>query len=390
MKLSKNLGRIATTFLATAMLAGLTAVPASAASSELQDPGFVTVSPDGKLEGIKFNLNLILPKDVAIPDDTFTFTMAGAAADSETVTKGSVTMPVLSGTSTMTDVTGTTQFDSDSTKADSTLNEQTVTLTEQVDLSFASANFTFTEPGVYKYTLTETSMSSDFETADMYYVYLFVERVGDSTDQFKVTGAELTSNGADGKYDDSKKADTITNYYQVDPDTNLPTSYDVVIGNTIAGAMGNKGKTFTFKVQITSSIDAGKTYRAVYVGTDTQDKDPVELTANQLEEGITLKDGQQLHIYGVSKGEGYSVTEVEANANGYVTTIDNNGTPIDQGSSGNAATGTVDNGAVTVTFTNTRNAIAPTGLVMNVAPYVLLVLVAAGAGYVFLRKREED
>ena len=168
------------------------------------------------------------------------------------------------------------------------------------------------------------------------------------------------------------------------------TSYDVVIGNTIAGAMGNKGKTFTFKVQITSLIDAGKTYRAVYVGTDTQDKDPVELTANQLEDGITLKDGQQLHIYGVSKGEGYSVTEVEANANGYVTTIDNNGTPIDQGSSGNAATGTVDNGAVTVTFTNTRNAITPTGLVMNVAPYVLLVLVAAGAGYVFLRKREED
>lgn len=116
----------------------------------------------------------------------------------------------------------------------------------------------------------------------------------------------------------------------------------------------------------------------------------MELTANQLEDGITLKDGQQLHIYGVSKGEGYSVTEVEANANGYVTTIDNNGTPIDQGSSGNAATGTVDNGAVTVTFTNTRNAITPTGLVMNVAPYVLLVLVAAGAGYVFLRKREED
>lgn len=217
-----------------------------------------------------------------------------------------------------------------------------------------------------------------------------MERVGDSTDRFKVTGAELTSNGADGKYDDSKKADTITNYYQVDPDTNLPTSYDVVIGNTIAGAMGNKGKTFTFKVQITSLIDAGKTYRAVYVGTDMQDKDPVELTANQLEDGITLKDGQQLHIYGVSKGEGYSVTEVEANANGYVTTIDNNGTPIDQGSSGNAATGTVDNGAVTVTFTNTRNAITPTGLVMNVAPYVLLVLVAAGAGYVFLRKREED
>ena len=41
-------------------------------------------------------------------------------------------------------------------------------------------------------------------------------------------------------------------------------------------------------------------------------------------------------------------------------------------------------------FTNNREAVSPTGIVMNVAPYVLLVVVAAAGCFVFLRKRRED
>ena len=43
-----------------------------------------------------------------------------------------------------------------------------------------------------------------------------------------------------------------------------------------------------------------------------------------------------------------------------------------------------------VAYTNTRNAVSPTGLAMNVAPYALLVVVAAAGCFVFLRKRRED
>ena len=46
--------------------------------------------------------------------------------------------------------------------------------------------------------------------------------------------------------------------------------------------------------------------------------------------------------------------------------------------------------AINMTFINTRDAVSPTGIVMNVAPYALLVVVAAAGCFVFMRKRRED
>ena len=43
-----------------------------------------------------------------------------------------------------------------------------------------------------------------------------------------------------------------------------------------------------------------------------------------------------------------------------------------------------------VAYTNKLDTVSPTGLAMNIAPYALLVVVAAGACFVFLRKRRED
>ena len=54
------------------------------------------------------------------------------------------------------------------------------------------------------------------------------------------------------------------------------------------------------------------------------------------------------------------------------------------------ATGTIATGVNSVTVTNDRDAVSPTGLIMDIAPYVLLVVVAAAGCFVFLRKRRED
>ena len=50
----------------------------------------------------------------------------------------------------------------------------------------------------------------------------------------------------------------------------------------------------------------------------------------------------------------------------------------------------VQNDTPTHTITNTRSTTTPTGIVMNVAPYALLVVVAVAGCFVFLRKRNED
>lgn len=46
--------------------------------------------------------------------------------------------------------------------------------------------------------------------------------------------------------------------------------------------------------------------------------------------------------------------------------------------------------AVKVAYTNNLESTAPTGVVMNVAPYILLVVIAVAGAFVFLRKRRED
>ena len=46
---------------------------------------------------------------------------------------------------------------------------------------------------------------------------------------------------------------------------------------------------------------------------------------------------------------------------------------------------TADN--TTATITNTKNAVSPTGIMMDIAPYAVLVVIAAAGCFIFLRKR---
>ena len=44
----------------------------------------------------------------------------------------------------------------------------------------------------------------------------------------------------------------------------------------------------------------------------------------------------------------------------------------------------------TVTFTNTRNVDTPTGVILNIAPYILMVALAGVLAFFFLRKRHYE
>ena len=91
----------------------------------------------------------------------------------------------------------------------------------------------------------------------------------------------------------------------------------------------------------------------------------------------------------------YTITE--NNATDYTTEVTGDGINYadgqnkvtDQTADGDVV---VDNNAkdVTATFTNTLEGSPATGIAMNVAPYVLLVVVAGVACFFFMRKRRED
>lgn len=193
---------------------------------------------------------------------------------------------------------------------------------------------------------------------------------------------------------DSNKEVTVANTYK-------PYS-TVTVTKSVLGEMGSYEDWFNFSVTKTDG-------EVVDVDKDTDETTTEEGYAFRLQNGdtvilINLKPGDviqlfeqtsasgykiddnntRVHIYGLSNGDAYTVTENAANSDGYVTTID--GSSTENG----VKSGSFANSNVTVAYTNTRDAVSPTGLIMDIAPYVLLVVVAAAGCFVFLRKRRED
>ena len=115
---------------------------------------------------------------------------------------------------------------------------------------------------------------------------------------------------------------------------------------------------------------------------------------------VSLSDGEYVRVYGLSENDKYIITETDYSGLGYQTQYVISGTKSDDYTdvtfTDGTSTGeqTVDVGTELkidyVTFENDREASTPTGIVMNVAPYALLVVIAAAGCFVFLRKRDED
>lgn len=115
-------------------------------------------------------------------------------------------------------------------------------------------------------------------------------------------------------------------------------------------------------------------------------------------------DGNGIEITGLTKGDKVYVTEV--NGTGYVMTagedktnyVNADGTHIDE-SRLEQANLTVANDETSfnvlknqaaVVIRNDKDSVTPTGIVMNVAPYALMLAVAGGLGVVFVNRKKEE
>lgn len=399
MKISrKNLGRVASAFVATAMLAALSAMPASAETLVNGAAGAGNGTTIGSLE---FNSELWLPTDTSVPDVTFTYTLAGADATSDPAyVDGSSSIKVKSGTDTITGsgtISKTVDFDSsDNSSVVPTGKDKISKVTEKVTIPF-DTTFTFGNAGVYKYTLTQSMASNsttDFhQTANLSrVVYLFVGNVGSEVSpEYKVTGVAMVD---DDQYSTSAKSKGVfTNFYLLngnpdDPDGTTPTVQQntLKISNAIDGAMGDKSESFKFSFTINNS-DSSKKYTYKVFGKDGSEKaGSGTASAGTAVTDIALGDGEYIMLYGLSTSDTFNVSQEDVSGEGYTTKI--NGQVTNNVTDGDLED--YNSNDYTLAFTNTRDAITPTGVVMNVAPYLLLVVVAAAAGFVFLHKRRED
>ena len=380
MKLNKTFGRIATTLVATAMLASMAVVPAFAETGVLVPEG-----ESAALEKIEFTKELVIPADAVTPTQTFTFNIEPVTdVTNETIdTKTGAKVTVRDGIIGVDDAGSVTIDVNDSRTAND--DGITATVTDTVTINSDKMPGGFTDAGVYKYKITEDDVTG--ADADRYadkteqlYLYLIVERDSDadvdSTQQtdYYIASAVLKNVGGD-------KVDTYTNWYDLGegPTPEVQTGALSVTKN-VAGVMGSMGDQFTFTV---SNLTALKSYKI-------QKNDEPEQTVQADENGtysFDLGHNDTLTIKGLDEGY-YTITEAadDSTAKGYTSTFNKDDNQDTEGTQGKV-TKKVTNALI---CTNTREAVSPTGLVMDIAPYALLVVVAAAGCFVFLRKRRED
>ena len=109
----------------------------------------------------------------------------------------------------------------------------------------------------------------------------------------------------------------------------------------------------------------------------------ITLKSGEPAQTIYLTNEQSAVIYGLSKNDTYTVKETVANQDGYTTTIDNEETATGE-KSGKILADT------TVVYNNDRAVSTPTGVILNIAPYILMVALAGVLAFFFLRKRHYE
>lgn len=357
MKLNKTIGRVATTLVATAMLASL-AAPAYAADYNSET-------------GITFNktIDMTSAQGATVPNATYEYSIATGTKVAATAT----TPEIKAG------IDGATITDKVTFASTDTIGENKK-VTQSVTVNFDSV--VFPTAGIYRYVITETdpTVAGLATSADDNTIYLDV----------------YVTNGEDGReisyYQMVTSAAAPTgNAYDTDAkftgDEDAYTTYTLTVTKNVEGDMADMTAKFSIDVDFTNLSNGTK---VTVDGTASE-----AATSNAVSVNKSLGNDEAMTITGVPADAVYSVVENLANNAGYTVTYTH-----DEGTAQNATIGenvytTVSNSNVNsgdhgVVVINTKTATAPTGIVMDVAPYALLVVIAAAGCFVFLRKRRED
>lgn len=238
----------------------------------------------------------------------------------------------------------------------------------------------FTEPGVYYYRLTERDPGIAGLTAAP--AYLLKARVvnADAADpngtSFKIDYAALAPlAGGD-------KVDFIASTY---------TTYALSLTKRLAGDFADYGDSFDFTLTL-QDPDVEKHMASMTVRTGeaggalTGEGTVLSFDANgRATITETIRANQKIEVTGLPEGAFYTITEGGDDAAKYTTDwATPTGTVEDTRTLARRAMTAAD---ADITVTNTREAPAPTGLLLDAAPYGAMLALAAGSGAVFFRKR---
>jgi hypothetical protein len=164
----------------------------------------------------------------------------------------------------------------------------------------------------------------------------------------------------------------------------------LVIKKSVEGSMGDKEKKFDFNLNL--ELAAGTEVQGTIARTD---KSTETITFKKGDNKFQLADGDVLTVADIPTGTLYTVTE--SGADDYATDIvcetkDNkvvaNNTKEYSASDKKTP---ISDGGNTISFTNTKDYAAPTGIRLDIMPYLTLFALAGAGAIIFfagrLRKR---
>ena len=419
--------------LTTALVIGIFSVSSLAAS--MGNGGVVETS----------DTVLNIPKSILVvnsdynqsysPDITYTFTVTPSANLSRVTDSNGTSVAVQAGVANGVSTSASVDFDpSLVTSTGTSLSEEvTANLVLSVDLT------KFEQPGIYRYTITDTTSiealynagivrASDYDTTrelDVYITrnattgtlgvdgYVLLDEIPGTVVESTLKSPGYVENGDivkivnPGEDGTPGTADDVITYEVADPSVSVDRyiTYNLEVTKTVTGSMGDTSNEFPFAITL---ADAG----TVFAGGDT-----TALEASTATEFATaLHSGETYYIYGCSPLASYMVAETNNTSNPYVVTsnvgditnvsVDPNGTISTGGandtlidisnyetvnSDTNVSTEATGNG--TVGFINNLEAPTPTGFLMRVLPYTLILGLIAGAFVLFKKfhiKSEEQ
>lgn len=285
--------------------------------------------------------------------------------------------------------------------------------TAKLDLSAV----TFTEPGVYRYIITESgtnqAITNDADLTRVLDVYVndasTTDTDGKLTKKLTIAGYVLHSNaddepdvaagedfGSAGSYTD-KKSQGFTNSY----DTS-----DLTLRKQVTGNQASRDKYFEFTLNIDNAQPNTK-YAVVIDDADVKSQAnaaTIDANANQVnvtsittdENGkatqkFYLQHGQQVTVQGIAKDTTYALTENTEDYKSTANTAASSVVTIKTGTDSAEVNGTIASKDLTTGYLNTRDGVIPTGVIMTVAPFAAVTLLcAAGMVTIKMRKKEDD